>query len=73
MNLHKCVVTYVRVGHSWRMASFLLSSAYVELTGLGLQMCVDLSPVLWGLQIPVTAHLLCAVASEGQNHPSFAR
>lgn len=73
MNLHKCVVTYVSVGHSWRMASSLLSFAYVELTGFDLQMCVDFSPVLWGLRIPATAHLLCAVASEGQSYPSFAR
>lgn len=73
LNLHKCVVTYVSVGHAERMASSLLSSAFVELTGFGLQMCVDFSPVLWGLQIPVTAHLLCAVASEGQSYSSFAR
>lgn len=50
-----------------------LSFAYVELTGFDLQMCVDFSPVLWGLRIPATAHLLCAVASEGQSYPSFAR
>lgn len=55
------------------MASSLLSSACVELTGFGEQMCVDFSSVFWGLQIPVTAHLLLVMPSEGQSHSSFGR
>lgn len=66
-------VTSVIVGYSWKMASLLLSSACVELTGFGEQMCVDFSSVFWGLQILVTAHLLLAAPSEGHSHSSFAR